>query len=200
MPKIVDSENRKELILANALEVFAEVGYFNCSLSLIAEKSLLSRPTLYRYFSDKDEIFHYAIKYATEKLFIQLSSIALDKNTPNVIDRLKKMCHVILSQAEENEESLRALMDVFLHYKTQGVNFSDSIASRIAKLNILFKRLISKGILEKNVKADINAEEATNHLITLIKSFCFQYAFFGTENDLSSNAIIDRYLDGIALN
>ena len=199
MPKIIDLESRKECILANALEVFAEVGYFNCSLSLIAEKSLLSRPTLYRYFSDKDEIFHYAVKYATEKLFVQLSEVALNSEITNVIDRLKIMCSIILDQAIKNEESLRSLMDVLLHYKTQGVNFSDSISSRIAKLNILFKRLISKGIIEKNIKSDINAEEATNHLITLIKSFCFQYAFFGSENDLDSKTILNRYLDGIAL-
>ena len=69
MPKKIDHEQRKINILNNALKVFAQEGYKNSNLSLIAKKSGISRPTIYQYFKDKDEIYYYAVKLVTGNMF-----------------------------------------------------------------------------------------------------------------------------------
>ena len=46
VPKIVDKDERMQMILSKALEVFAKVGYRESNLSLIAEACCLSRPTV----------------------------------------------------------------------------------------------------------------------------------------------------------
>ena len=68
VPKIVDKEERMQMILSKALEVFAKVGYRESNLSLIAEACCLSRPTVYQYFSDKKEIYYYAVKNVTSRM------------------------------------------------------------------------------------------------------------------------------------
>ena len=67
MPKKVDKEERKELIMNSALAVFAREGYREANLSLIAEESGISRPTVYQYFNDKNDIYYYAVKLVTGK-------------------------------------------------------------------------------------------------------------------------------------
>ena len=76
VPKIVDKEERMQMILSKALEVFAKVGYRESNLSLIAEACCLSRPTVYQYFSDKKEIYYYAVKNVTSRMFEKYSNIA----------------------------------------------------------------------------------------------------------------------------
>ena len=69
MPKKIDHEERKVIILKKALEIFARDGYRDSNLSSIAEECGLSRPTLYQYFKDKKEIYYYAVKLITGKMF-----------------------------------------------------------------------------------------------------------------------------------
>ena len=62
MPKKLDHELRKEENLQTALKVFAREGYRDSNLSLIATECGISRPTIYQYFKDKEEIYYYAVK------------------------------------------------------------------------------------------------------------------------------------------
>ncbi|MCK5735921.1 MAG: helix-turn-helix transcriptional regulator, partial [Spirochaetaceae bacterium] len=66
MPKIIDHKQRKIAILRQAFSLFAQNGYQNTSLSQLAGACGISRPTLYLYFRDKEEIFTYAVKYYTD--------------------------------------------------------------------------------------------------------------------------------------
>ena len=65
MPKKIDHEERKEKILQTALKVFAREGYRDSNLSLIAIECGVSRPTIYQYFKDKEEIYYYEVKLVT---------------------------------------------------------------------------------------------------------------------------------------
>ncbi len=69
MPKKIDHEARKERILQTALKVFAREGYRDSNLSLIASECNISRPTIYQYFKDKEDIYYYAVKLVTARMF-----------------------------------------------------------------------------------------------------------------------------------
>ena len=91
MPKKVDKEERKELIMSSALAVFAREGYREANLSLIAEESGISRPTVYQYFNDKNDIYYYAVKLVTGKMFKRYSAIAWAENDDTELDRIFKI-------------------------------------------------------------------------------------------------------------
>ncbi len=177
MPKKIDHEERKEHILKSALEVFAEEGYSNSNLSLIAERAGISRPTVYQYFHDKVEIYYYAVKLITGRMFVHYSSIAWDESIGDEADRLHAIFDDIIGTAKANEASLLNLVSVIISAKKEGVDFAEVIHKRTAKLSILFKRLIRQGIVRGTI-APVDIDAASDRLLTIAQMICFQVAFF----------------------
>lgn len=177
MPKKIDHEERKEHILKSALEVFAEEGYSNSNLSLIAERAGISRPTVYQYFHDKVEIYYYAVKLITGRMFVHYSSIAWDESIGDEADRLHAIFDDIIETAKANEASLLNLVSVIISAKKEGVDFAEVIHKRTAKLSILFKRLIRQGIVRGTI-APVDIDAASDRLLTIAQMICFQVAFF----------------------
>lgn len=197
MPKKIDHEERKEKILKTALEVFSEVGYRDANLSLIAERCSLSRPTIYQYFKDKDEIYYYAVKLVTGHLFLELSEMAFDLSLGDEIDRLIKIAVLIVDYAISAESELTKLMEVMLQQKEFNKDFSQIIYKRTAKLSILFRRLLSHAKHENVVKPDLDVDMSANHLFSLLESFCFQIAFFKNFNRDETVSLLSSYLNSL---
>ncbi len=195
MPKKIDHEERKIKILNTALKVFAREGYKDSNLSLIAEECGLSRPTLYQYFKDKEEIYYYAVKLITGKMFTRYAEIAWDEERGTPIDRIIIICEDIIDIAKENEAALQALMDVMLQSKRENVDFSKVIVKRTIKLTILFKRLLNAGIKDGTVIESCDVDMISNHIFTLLEAFCFQIAFLGNFDINASKKFVATYLD-----
>ena len=73
------SETRKQAILQAAAEVFREFGFERSSIADICERVGCSKPTLYNYFTSKEELFSEVVFEATEKEFLATFE-ALDLN------------------------------------------------------------------------------------------------------------------------
>ncbi len=196
MPKKIDHQERKETILRTALAVFAKEGYHDSNLSLIAEASGVSRPTVYQYFHNKDEIYYYAVKLVTGHLFAKYSAIAWDKEGGDEIDRMESILSDIIDTAVENESALMNLMDVMVDAKREGVDFADVIHHRTAKLSILFKRLLRQGMDGGRIR-NIDNDATAEAILNLAELVCFRVAFFKVFDKQAAMAMICSYLDGL---
>lgn len=194
MPKRVDKEERKELIMNSALAVFAREGYREANLSLIAEESGISRPTVYQYFNDKNDIYYYAVKLVTNKMFKRYSSIAWMEGNESELDRIKMIFTDVIDYASSNDATISNLVEFMLSEKKRGVDFSKVIEGRTAKLVILLKRILRQGIDNGTVrKCDL--ESVSSNLFYLIESCCFQVAVFRTFDREAALSLIESYLD-----
>ena len=151
MPKKIDHEARKQEILQAALKVFAREGYRNSNLSLIAAECSLSRPTIYQYFTDKEEIYHYAVKLVTGRMFSKYVSYVW-RDPSGEVDKLIRICEDIIDTADANNIEISNLVGVMIQVKHEGRDFEGMIMHRTAKLSILFKRLIRSGMANGVVK------------------------------------------------
>ncbi len=193
MPKKIDHEERKEKILQTALKVFAREGYRDSNLSLIATECGISRPTIYQYFKDKEQIYYYAVKLVTGRMFTKYADYAWT-TSDDIIQRILNICNDIIDISTQHRGELTSLMDVMLQLKKEGTDFSDIILRRTAKLHILFKRLLRLGISNGQVvKCDIN--RITQHLVILLESFCFQLAFLDAFDVAGSRELVSNYLE-----
>jgi AcrR family transcriptional regulator len=193
MPKKIDHEERKEKILQTALRVFAREGYRDSNLSLIAQECGISRPTIYQYFKDKEEIYYYAVKLVTGRMFAKFALFAWDTDV-NFIDRIDLICIDIMDNASSHEGELTSLVDVMLQMKKEGRDFNAIVLRRTAKLTILFKRLLRAGIKAGDiVPCDIN--KVADHILLLLESCCFQVAFLDTFDMTLSKELITNYLE-----
>ena len=196
MPKKIDHEERKEKILRTALDVFSKEGYHDSNLSLIAEETGISRPTIYQYFHDKDEIYYYAVKLVTGRLFAKYSAIAWSDEGGDEIDRMRTILFDIISEAVKNEGALMNLMTVMLDAKKDGVDFADVIHHRTAKLSILFRRLVRQGISNGTI-GPVDISTAADSIFDIAESICFQVAFFRSFNRAGAEIMAARYLESL---
>ena len=193
MPKKIDHEERKEKILQTALKVFAREGYRDSNLSLIAIECGISRPTIYQYFKDKEQIYYYAVKLVTGRMFSKYAEYAWN-TTDGIIQRILTICDDIITISTQHRGELTSLMDVMLQLKKEGLDFSDIILRRTAKLHILFKRLLRLGISTGEVlECDIN--RITQHLVILLESFCVQLAVVDAFDVEGSKELVSNYLE-----
>jgi AcrR family transcriptional regulator len=193
MPKKIDHDERKERIVQTALKVFAREGYRNANLSLIASECGISRPTIYQYFHDKDQIYYYAVKLVTGRMFNKYVSYAWDSDG-NSIDRLVHICNDIIDTAKVSEGELTNLLDVMLQMKREGKDFNDIVLRRTAKLTILFKRLLRMGIMSHEV-IECDVDKVSDHLLILLESCCLRVGFFEVVDLERDKQLVDNYLE-----
>lgn len=193
MPKRIDHDLRKEKILKTALVVFAREGYKDSNLSLIAQECGISRPTIYQYFKDKDEIYYFAVKLVTGRMFIKYADYAWSTDV-NVIDRLIWICNDIIDFGVSHLSELTSLVDVMTLMRKEGTDFNKIILRRTAKLNILFKRLLRAGKDAGDVVDNINIVQVTSHITLLLESFNLEFVFLGSADSTNSKRIIAKYL------
>ena len=194
VPKIVDKEERMQMILSKALEVFAKVGYRESNLSLIAEACCLSRPIVYQYFSDKKEIYYYAVKNVTSRMFEKYSNIAFAPGDQDEIERLRMIVLDIFSFARENESTLSNLVEFILSEKKSGVDVYSSIRSRTAKMRILIKRLVLQGI-HRNTIRECDADKVGEEIFSLVVAEAFQVGFFPSFSAEEASSIVSEFLE-----
>lgn len=82
----------REVILASAIEAFAERGYSGTSIQDILQATGLSKPTLYYYFKNKADLFRAILDFAYDESFAMMQG-AVEKEGP--IE--KKLCAAALS-------------------------------------------------------------------------------------------------------
>lgn len=194
MPKKIDHESRKIKILQTALTVFAKEGYKDSNLSLIAQECGISRPTIYQYFKDKDEIYYYAVKLVTNKMFDKYVGFAWNSKD-NVLDRIIAICSDIIDTGLNHIGELTSLVDVMFMMRKEGTDFNKVILRRTAKLNILFMRLLRLGIDNGDIKKGTSIVTVTEHISLLLQSFCIELAFLELKDSNKNKELISTYLN-----
>ena len=172
MPKIINHEDRKREILEQSLLIFAEKGYQNTNLSYIADICKISRPTVYQYFKDKEQIFQYAIKHVTESLFTEYKKISRDTEI-SYKEKLKDICADVINKSYTNKIFIISLVDFLFQMKRKGNDYSDNIKRRTVRLHYLLSILINQGKRAGELK-DIPVKETVAQIFTMLESFAFQ--------------------------
>ena len=94
---------RKQLIMDAALEIFAEQGFHHASMSLIAKKAGISKGLIYNYFESKDELMHEIVKTAYTYILHHFSLDNEKAKFNSIIELVEKTFEMI----DENKEFWR---------------------------------------------------------------------------------------------
>ncbi|MBN2628558.1 MAG: TetR/AcrR family transcriptional regulator [Spirochaetales bacterium] len=172
MPKIIDHGKRKQEILKQALALFAREGYAQSSLSLLAEKCGISRPTLYLYFKDKDDIFRYALKNFTDGMFHKYKVIASDGER-KTSEMLVRIYIDIIDKCGANRDFLVCLSDYLRHEKTQGKNYDDMVRRRTVKLEYMLSHIISQAVRQGEFR-ELSIRSLVGQFFHMVQAYMFQ--------------------------
>ncbi|MDF1568152.1 MAG: TetR/AcrR family transcriptional regulator [Spirochaetaceae bacterium] len=197
MPKIIDHKQRKIAILRQAFSLFAEHGYQNTSLSHLAEACGISRPTLYLYFRDKEEIFTYAVKYYTDEMFSDYRDVAAVSGP--VLPQIRKIVADIIFKSWHNRDFITSLGDFIFQKRQEDRNFPAAIRRRTVKLDHLLRRMLRQGI-ESGELRPIPLEATAMHIMDLIQAYLFKLAIISSADPNQTVSVLEAFLDGLAAN
>ncbi len=86
--KEIDLNNEKVIKIINAaFEEFAKFGKTKASLNKILKMAGISKGVFYHYFSDKEELFNYLLKYSTEIGIFKMNE-SIDWTNDDIIKRI----------------------------------------------------------------------------------------------------------------
>jgi AcrR family transcriptional regulator len=104
----------KESIVKTALELFLQHGYEKTSLNQLAREVGITKPAIYHYFKNKDELFHEVVSLFFQEMG-KWSSARLG-SCETLEDLLKAFF--------ESLESFREVADILLGKRKRGVSYS----------------------------------------------------------------------------
>ena len=116
---LVSSTNEAETKLLNsALCLFSQQGYEGTSIREIIEGAGVTRPVLYYYFENKEDLFRRLFETKFNELIGRIDGAASAEGS--CIDRMKGVIVSAFELAEENSEAVRLILQVLFSAPQQG--------------------------------------------------------------------------------
>ena len=145
MKKPVNEAEMK--LMDSALMIFAQKGYEGASIREIIEEAGVTRPVLYYYFQNKEELYRRLVKEKFELLTAPLEKV-LQEST-DCIDRLKAVARTTFSLAEENPLVIRFILQAIFAPPQCGptIDPAELQPKRFWMVETIMREGLSQGIL-----------------------------------------------------
>jgi AcrR family transcriptional regulator len=92
-------QEKRELILDTALEVFATHGFHGSSISMIAKHAGIAKGLMYNYFDSKEELLKAILNKGVQDILKVFSKVVNQEITPDIF---KQILELYFSQLREN--------------------------------------------------------------------------------------------------
>lgn len=188
--------NRKEEIILAALKLASERGLGNVSMSQIAEKVGIQKPSLYNHFKSKDEIITAMYQFFREK-----SKNNLSLENINYSDFIKgKTLEKVLIQSVSNYTKINTDDDLFAFYK---VVYSERAVNPIAakiiidetnKMIAATKELFVALKAQKKLFTDDIDMTAVSFAMTVHSIMDYRFDFLCSKETIPQDDIMQNYI------
>ena len=115
-----DPLDAKERLRQSALKLFSERGYTATSIREIIEDAGVTRPVLYYYFKNKEDLFSHLVRSQFERVRADLDDITARHSSCR--DRLRAVVVATFGRAQESPEMVRILLQFFFSPPIKGMD------------------------------------------------------------------------------
>lgn len=164
-------DERRRLVAARALRLFARLGFDKVSLQDIARSTGVPRTALYRYYRTKREIFDGAISGVLSEMKSGINA-TLAKAEP-APDRLIEVCDQVVDRLFAQRDFLLAIFNFALSMVRVGEDMSERVAGFTGGLVRAFNRLISEGMADGSFRRTVDPSVYAELLFELMESQAF---------------------------
>ena len=153
-------ESKQHTIRQAALEEFAAHGYDKASTNRIVKAAGIGKGMLFYYFTSKQELYEYLVKYSLE--FIQSQYLdKVDAGESDLIERLTQLARLKMEAQAENEEVFK-FSAAFLQEGEP--HLPKELAANIENMKQAGYKLMYEGIDRSRFRKDADPEKVF-HLI-----------------------------------
>lgn len=195
MKPTVDHRARKQEIIANAIRLFAKLGYRDVSFREISEACGVARTVIYRYFRNKRQIFDGAVILVLGRI-VQKHAEIVHSKLPAAV-RLRQICTVVTATLFDNRDFLCVIIDYVMAMRRA----NHDMARRIMQFTIGLKRIIhtllTLGVRHGELREDLNTDVMTDILYAQFESAVLRLGVSGDAVQADVLDRIDEILKGI---
>lgn len=190
-----DAEQTKQQIMTAAIKVMNKKGIGATRFEDIAKEANVTRGAIYHYFSSKNEII-FTIHSNMKKQMMDL----FEKNVSDEIDPLLSIKNGLKETLTkfQNDDNYRAIEELFIKAEFTSLLKEDS------ELHLLFSKqkeetisdmlkLVKRGQKSGSIRKDIRPDSIVFTMFSIYIGFIT--AWFLTENSISTDGIVDEYVD-----
>jgi AcrR family transcriptional regulator len=183
-----DVMTQREDILLKASQAFFQLGVDEISMEAIARASGITRSSLYRYFSSKEEILEYAIQYELKSRKQLLSTLKEQIRDP--LEQLLRLIEISCEPAHQHYDTLMLVTSRYKLYKNKLIReyFNELVEYTTQMVAEILENGRNTGIFRKDLNPvlmssiflaafngiDFNYPQDTNHDASQIKREAFQ--------------------------
>jgi len=193
MTTIVDHQQRRIQILTKAFALFAEEGYAGVTYQKVADRCGLSRTAIYKYFQNKEEMFMYAIKLATNNLTTLIEN-TLRHHEGKALEKLVRVLRVTVRLLADNRIFLTVILDYILTQKQHGKD----VRRQVRRHTFGMKHLITKLLRDAAAAGELRVrqiEAATHHLFGMLESYILNLTVTNIMDEKDYLELIDGYIE-----
>ncbi len=191
----------KKFIIEKAKEIFKEKGFKNATMDEIAEASDISKPTLYKYFSSKEELFYQVLISINDEIDRKiLSSLNPEDGV------FKNMKLIILKTIEfllKHKQIMRiALFETGSFFKSsedKKLHFQTIFRNRAKRKEFLIN-LIKEGQNNGTLRKDLDPEFLAISYLGIMKEISFEIIFLDLkikDTEKVAENIVEVIINGI---
>jgi AcrR family transcriptional regulator len=188
----VKSDARRQEVVSKAAELFDQAGYYTTNMSELARAVGLEKPTLYHYFSGKDEILFWIHEEFINHLIEKGES--RDSSTLTATAELEATFKDLLELMDSHRGHVRVF---FEHGRELTEEHQSTIRTKRDKYQAIVQGIVERGIKEKEFR------DLDPRLVTLaIFGMCnWSYQWYRSGGALQSDEIASFFfsllLDGL---
>ena len=147
-------EERRRLILAAAVRVFARKGYHACRVGEIAEEAGISHGLLYHYFASKEEVLETIFGETWSDLIAAMRGV--EESDQPAPEKLRQVAAIFLRAWRREPDLVRVLV--------HEVARSPQLPGRVVEIGHAFRsieRIVEQGQEEGELRRDVDARLAS---------------------------------------
>ncbi len=153
MPKIVDKDEMRNMLLDAAVRVFADKGYHAATISNVAAAAGIAKGTLYLYFESKDALTVAIAKRQFDALEHQIMLQENEETLDGFLEYLRRIMDVTDAEATSYKVFFEVLGPAFVskRFEREAATFFDKLGRRYANQ---IKHLQKRGEIAAGYDAD----------------------------------------------
>ena len=193
MTTTIDHHQRRIQILTKAFALFAEEGYAGVTYQKVADRCGISRTAIYKYFQNKEEMFLYAVKLATDNLTTLIeNTLRHHEGTP--LEKLVRVMRVTVRLLADNRIFLTVILDYILTQKQHGKDIRRQVRRRTFGLKYLLMKLLRDASTSGEIRVR-QIETAAHHLYGMLESFILNLTVTNILDEKDYLEMIDGYME-----
>ncbi len=174
----VVQEEKRQLILAAAVRVFARSGYHDCRVGDITEEAGVAHGLLYHYFSSKEEVLETVFRETWRQVLESFDGVEESPDPPR--EQLRQVAAILLGSWRRDPDLVRVLV--------REVVRSPQVQSKVGELGRAFQaieRIIARGRADGVFRADLEPRLAA-------------WIFYGAIEEILTGWVLGQLPDGDA--